>query len=65
MSIAKRLKNGAEAYRFDNLSQNDFIHDIGISRNLFFELKFNPSFEKIMRPLTKRNIIKSLAKLGF
>lgn len=65
MTIAKRLIKGVEVYAKDNLSQNDFIHDIGISRNIFFELKKHPAFEALMRPITKRNIIKSLAKLGF
>ncbi len=65
MKIAKRLTKGVKAYKKDNLAQNDFIHDIGISRNIFFELKFNPEFESLMRPFTKRKIIKALAKLGF
>ncbi len=65
MSIAKRLTKGVEAYEKDNLAQNDFINDIGISRNIFFELKFNPKFEALMRPFTKRKIIKSLESLGF
>ena len=65
MTIAKRLNKGVISYAKDNLAQNDFIHAMGISRNVFFELKFNPKFEAIMRPFTKRKIIKSLAKLGF
>ena len=65
MELWKRLKKGAESYTRDNLSQNDFIGDIGISRNTFFALKKDYRYEKIMLPLTKRKIIKGLSKLGF
>ena len=65
MELAIRLKNGVESYANDNLSQNDFIENVAISRNTFFALKRNPDYELIMLPKTKRRIIKELARLGF
>jgi len=65
MSIASRLEKGVKAYFEDNFSQNDFIRDVGIGRNLFFELKFHPENESNLMPFTKRKLIKSLARLGF
>ena len=65
MELSNRLKKGVEAYSNDNLSQNDFIEAVGISRNTFFALKKNPEYQKIMLPITKRKLIKGLTRLGF
>ena len=66
MSIASRLEKGLKAYFSDNYSQNDFIKDLDIGRNLYFDLKFISDYENdLMRPFTKRKLDKSLARLGF
>ena len=65
MSIVKRLKDGVKAYDLDNMSQNDFINDISISRNIFFRLMKDQHYYKKLMPRTRRKILENLELLDF
>ena len=65
MNIPERLEAGAKAYDLDNYSQNSFIDDLGISRNLYFALKSeNKKFDDLF-PSTRRKLLEGLELLGF
>jgi len=65
MNISERLETGRKAYDSDNFSQNHFIDDIGISRNVYFDLKNNKRKFKDLLPVTRRRLLEGLELLGF
>jgi len=65
MNIPERLTNGVETYDSDNRSQNDFIDDLGISRNVYFDLKNEKREFKNLLPCTRRRLLEGLELLGF
>lgn len=65
MDIEQRLVIGVEAYDSDNRSQNDLIDDLGISRNVYFDLKNKRRLFKDLLPCTRRRLIEGLELLGF
>lgn len=65
MDIFERLEKGVKTYDSDNMSQNDFIDDLGISRNIFFALKQKKRTFKGLSPIARRRVLKGLELLGF
>jgi len=65
MTIVKRLNEGVKAYDLDNFSQNSFIDDLGISRNIYFGLKNKTREFNDLLPSTRRKLLDGLERLGF
>lgn len=65
MNIRKRLKTGAKSYFDDDMSQNDFISDLQVSRNVYFKIMKDNDHFKMLLPKTRRNLKESLDYLGF
>ena len=65
MTIQKRLEAGVKAYDLDNFSQNSFIDDLGVSRNIYFDLKNKVKEFSDLLPSTRRKLLEGLELLGF